>query len=77
MTEWQETAKQYLDMYQSCKTECDQLRQALEEVEWVDREVDAIYPEPATWKQCPWCEWWFDDGHAPDCQRQLALKGGE
>jgi len=31
MTEWQETAKQYLDMYQSCKTECDQLRQALEE----------------------------------------------
>jgi len=48
------------------------LRAAMEASEWVlDRFVQANSP---LW--CPWCGNTFSQGHAPDCQRQAALKEG-
>ena len=52
-----------------------QLRSVLESVEWIDMSEDCIYPEPSILYQCPWCDWWEVDGHAPDCVRQVALYG--
>lgn len=41
------------------------LRKALETVEWViDVEGSAF---------CPWCSYYREAGHAPDCMRELAL----
>ena len=39
---------------------------ALEAVEWANA-VDGG-------SICPWCYWRKPDGHAPDCQRQAALR---
>ncbi len=50
----------------SQKTERDQLRAALEAVEWVGAFI-----------ACPWCRGEEHNGHYPDCQRQLALGGAE
>jgi hypothetical protein len=44
--------------------ERNELRAALERVEWSS-------------DSCPWCHEFKDHGHAQNCQRQAALKGGE
>ena len=41
------------------------MQAALEAVEWIDL---------AVWEYCPWCLEKKIDGHAPDCQRQAALR---
>jgi hypothetical protein len=49
------------------QAERDELRAALEAVEWV-YEYRMI---------CAWCGESYDYGHAPDCQRQRALRAGQ
>lgn len=49
------------------EAENERLREALEAVEWADPYCEERF------SFCPWCHRSFGIGHAPDCQRQLAL----
>jgi hypothetical protein len=70
LTDLREHAKlpvvhQLLDHIAILEAQNKQLREALEEVEWLKER------NGATW--CPWCENSDFEGHVPDCPRQLAL----
>ena len=53
------------------RAENDRLREALEAVEWVNDGGTEC------WIDCPWCGGWVSKGHASNCQRQAALRGGD
>lgn len=49
----------WVERADAAEADAGRLRGALQMVEWVER-------------VCPWCLW-CDEGHKPDCARQLAL----
>lgn len=70
--------KTWENEYYELKAENERLASALLKVEWVfigHREYEGIARyRNACFYECPWCGKPQQNGHAPDCPRQLALQ---